>query len=146
MRLYDEGVAYHSSLHLAGAAEEMLGKIADYNSDPAKNTTRGGFALRIQISTMQEISTILDNQPASASTICSDILGPRNYVKHYRNRRESKLDFNPKREAREVILNAIENLNAIPFDPGSDIDAFEIRLHNEEIEEAEIFLSAITGK
>jgi len=117
---------------LASAAEEILGKLVDYLTNTPTDKVKEGFALRTQILAEYEMSLIFDENAEEIDAIRKRIVFAKNYVKHYSRPSETKFNRTPRKEARELLLRAICNLNVLLDEPGKDIDHFEDMLQKED--------------
>jgi hypothetical protein len=131
MHLYDDS-KFYSALHLASAAEEILGKLVDYLTDTPSDSVKEGFALREQIIVERDVSAIFQEKAKTLDEIRADIVLPKNYVKHHSKPTEETLNRDPQRVARDYLLRAISNLNILLDDSGDDIERFEDSLLEEE--------------
>ncbi len=95
-----------SVIHLAGAAEEMLGKVVCLNKkESALDNTQNWFR--------RWYSNLGKDTPANKD-INKFILKTKNGVKHIKNCNDLSLEVDAKREAKEIIRRAIENFNQLP--------------------------------
>ncbi len=93
-------------IHLAGAAEEMLGKIVSINS--------GESALsRTQRLIRSWYSIIGKNTPTNGESN-KYILNTKNSIKHINGPADLEIKMEVAREAKEIIRRTIENFNQIP--------------------------------
>ena len=93
-------------IHLAGAAEEMFGKIVSINS--------GESALsRTQRLIRSWYSVIGKNTPTNSESN-KYILNTKNGIKHINGPADLEIEMDVAREAKEVIRRTIENFNQIP--------------------------------
>lgn len=142
MLLYTRGNAFHSALHLAGAAEEIIGKVVDHILGTPKDSIKEGEAMRCDLAARQEMEAIFNGRSVNIEDLRNRSVASKNYVKHYDRPDEKILLFNPKIEARNTLLRTISNLNMLLDEPGDEIDRFEDRLRVEEFEEIEAELPA----
>lgn len=138
MWLYQEGNAFYSSLHLAAAAEEILGQLIK-NSNERIVKDSDSHALQQRIDIEMELGAIFDGELNSREEVRKRVVRPKNYVKHFSRSEALLTELDSKLEARIWLLQAISNLDEL----GSrepDIDGFEILLRTEETDEAFILL------
>jgi hypothetical protein len=103
---YVKGKNMFAVLHLAGAAEEMLGKIVSLRSNET--------ALEHVHRWMRSWYQITDNDTPQNKELNKHILKIKNGVKHINGAHNLEIEFDINREAKEIIRRAIENFNQIP--------------------------------
>jgi hypothetical protein len=99
LRLYYEGGAFFSSLHLAGAAEEVLGKYVELS---------GGVSAFKSLQTgAVKLSAILspDKSPSNPKGIANIINHAKNNTKHG----HGEVNFDPKMQAHDLLDRAVTN-------------------------------------
>jgi hypothetical protein len=106
LREYTSGQNIFAVIHLAGAAEELLGKIVSINEhENALERVQGWFRSWYEI--------IGKNTPPNKE-LNKHILNVKNSIKHINDASDLEIELDLNREAREVIRRAIENFNQIP--------------------------------
>lgn len=140
IRLYQEGSAYYSAIHLAAASEEILGQIIKYvrGETPTRNDSNSDL-LKQYLDISIELAAILDGSSISKKEIAElrkEVFSSKNYVKHLNEITEPMSEFSPKLEARTWLFRAISNLEWLTENLEVDIDSFLNTLRAEETEEA----------
>lgn len=105
LREYVRGENLFSVIHLAGAAEEMLGKIAELENRES--------AFVRSIKRFRSWFDIAGKDTPSNREINKFILHAKNSVKHLNGNEDRIVEFDLNREADELIRRAIENFNQI---------------------------------
>ena len=103
---YVKGTNMFATLNLAGAAEEMLGKIVRQNGDKSAHDK----VVEMFVS-WYEIAK--KNMP-KRNNINSFILKAKNGVKHLDGENDLTIELDLEKEVKETIRKAIENYNKIP--------------------------------
>lgn len=106
LKEYVEEKNMFSVIHLAGAAEEMLGEIVRIN--------KGENALDKIYGWFRSWYRIAGKDSPSNSQINNYILKTKNSVKHINDQDDLFLEIDLNREAQEIIRRAIENFNQLP--------------------------------
>lgn len=132
IRLYREGGAYFSCLHLAGAAEEIFGKTIEHNEKDLPPEQRIGNALTIAVDVECEMEKIIFGGNPKRENIRSRILYAKNSAKHFTDPMEKAVCVEPKVEAREMLLLAIHNYSCVFLEEEESIMDFEQELFREE--------------
>lgn len=99
LRLYYEGEAYFSSLHLAGAAEEVLGKYVELAG--------GVTAFKSLQSGVGELSALLS--PDKSPSDPKDIANLMNYAKNNTKHGHGEIIFDPRKQAHDLLDRAVTN-------------------------------------
>jgi|SRR5690554_3772867 len=103
---YIKGKNMFAVLHLAGAAEEMLGKVVSLrSSETALERTQRWIKSWYQIS---------GKDTPQNKALNKHILKIKNGVKHINGANDLEIEFDINREAKEIIRRAIENFTQIP--------------------------------
>lgn len=100
---YVKGENMFAVIHLAGAAEEMFGKI---------NTKEN--ALSSEHRMIRGWYTLVGKNTPSNKDLNKQILKTKNGIKHINDSADLEMKIDLLREAKEVIRRAIENFNQIP--------------------------------
>lgn len=106
VREYSNERNYISVIHLAGASEELFGKILQFNAcesaiERARRLVRSWYSIsRKDVPKNNEINR--------------HILFVKNGIKHINKLSDLEISFDERKEARETIRRAIENYNKIP--------------------------------
>lgn len=103
---YVEGKNMFAVIHLAGAAEEMLGKLVSLQNketafERAQRLTRAFYKS-------------FGKKTPKDNLINKHILKIKNGVKHINDGKDLEIQFDIKREAKELICRAIDNFNHLP--------------------------------
>lgn len=106
LREYVAGRNLNSVINLAGAAEEMLGKIVLLNR--SENSLE-----RMQRLTRSWFNIVGKETPANKD-LNKHFLKVKNGIKHIDGFDDLNIEFDIDREAKEIIRRAIENFNQIP--------------------------------
>jgi hypothetical protein len=106
---YVKGQNMFAVIHLAGAAEELLGQIVYIN-------TRENALSRDQQSMRSWYAIREKNTPSNKELNDRIFLKAKNGIKHINKKdpADLEIEIDPLREAKEVIRRAIENFNQIP--------------------------------
>lgn len=108
LSLYFKGEDYYSVITLAGAAEEIFGKLV--------LVAEGQNALSSDISTANEISKILFGQELSKKEVIAIANMHRNSLKHWNPGSSKIIEFDVKEEAEAMLHRAIENYYTLTQD------------------------------
>lgn len=103
---YVKGKNMFVVLHLAGAAEEMFGKMVSLRSTET--------ALERVQRWMRTLYELQGKDKPQNKELNKHILKIKNGVKHNDGLQDLEIEFDIKREAQEFIRRAIENFNQIP--------------------------------
>ena len=100
--MYYEGNSYYAALHLAGAAEEILGVYVERSGDESsfKSLQRGAVVLS---------KVINDGVESSPQEIAAIMNHAKNRTKHMDKEKDDHVRFDPKIEARDLLGRAISN-------------------------------------
>ena len=103
LRLYFEGDSYFTALHLAGAAEEILGVyVKIHGGVPAFDSTRA--------STVYLSKYIRNDGTESKAKDIGDLMNhAKNSTKHKFGKNDHVVAFDPRREARNMLDLCVEN-------------------------------------
>ena len=106
---YVKGQNMFAVIHLAGAAEELLGQIVYIN-------TRENALSRDQQSMRSWYAILEKNTPSNKELNDRIFLKAKNGIKHINKKdpADLEIEIDLLREAKEVIRRAIENFNQIP--------------------------------
>jgi hypothetical protein len=123
LHLYFERKAYSAALHLAGAAEELLGKLLRERD----GTPYLDFLQRIMMDAWHELTSersvqTTDGRPMSPKSIATFVNGARNHVKHS----ILPATYDAQTEARDMLWRALSNYGGLqeteaPLTPTSDL-------------------------
>lgn len=107
IELYLRGDSYYSSLHLAGAAEEVFAVyVRDFPPEPA--SVQGSASDQLQEAFIALYSPASAKERKAAAKWFHDrTYDAKNSVKHKRGRSDHSLDFEPKEEAAELLELAV---------------------------------------
>ncbi|NOH95512.1 hypothetical protein [Vibrio sp. 99-70-13A1] len=107
LSLYVKNENMASVIHLAGAAEEMLGKIVRFtNKENAKD------ALFRQMHTWWQ--QVLNTDTPKNSVLDKTVLNAKNTVKHINGKDDLTVELDLKKQARQLLDRAVENYHKIP--------------------------------
>ncbi len=103
LRLYFDGNAYFSSLHLAGAADEILGAYVTHHGDVS--------ALKSMVNSAVRLSKYIDEGGIESSSVeIQNLMNlPKNAVKHMNSLSDDSVSFDAKFEAESMLERAISN-------------------------------------
>ena len=103
LRLYFEEHAYFSSLHLAGAADEILGAYVTHHGDVS--------AFKSILNTAVRLSKYIDKNGIKSSSVeIKNLMNyPKNSVKHMNSLSDDSVSFDAKFEAESMLDRAISN-------------------------------------
>lgn len=122
LRLYYEGGADFAALHLAGAAEELLGNQLDELGANWKGEERlkPKSAYRRHKEDIARLSAHLDEdgKGLSPNEVGIRLRAARNAVKHLDASMPWGLTLKPRDEARDVLYRAVENYGALSTELG----------------------------
>jgi len=99
LRLYYEGEAYFSSINLAGAAEEVLGKYVELSG--------GVSAFKSLQSGAVKLSALLS--PDKSPSDSKDIANLMNHAKNNTKHGHGEINFDPKKQACDLLDRAVTN-------------------------------------
>jgi hypothetical protein len=103
LRLYYEGQYHYATLHLAGAAEEILGVYVEQCGAPSSFTSSKSAAAKIAV--------ILGGGSEGASRkAIGDLM---NYAKNRTKHGHGPVDFDARQEAKEILDRAVTNYYAL---------------------------------
>jgi hypothetical protein len=102
LRMYYEGDSYFAALHLAGAADEILGVYVERKGDDSSfNSLQAGAV---------KISQILDPGAESKPKDIKSLMNyARNRTKHIDKAGDDDVHFDPKTEAFDTLSRAVSN-------------------------------------
>jgi hypothetical protein len=142
LHLYFERKAYSAALHLAGAAEELLGKLLREQD----GTPYLDFLQRIMMDAWSELTSersvqTTDGKPMSPTSIATFLNSARNHVKHS----ILPATYDAQTEARDMLWRALSNYgglqeNEAPRPPTSDLmerlqdECIEVLINKEHAE------------
>lgn len=107
IELYLRGDSYYSSLHLAGAAEEVLAVyVRELPPDEAHGAGSVSDQLKQAFLALSEPGTSRDEDELG-KWFHNRTYAAKNAVKHRRGRRDHFVDFDPKQEAAELLELAV---------------------------------------
>jgi len=114
-----------SVIHLAGAAEEMLGKIVSINKKES--------ALEVVQRWSRSWYKVVGKDSPSNKELNKHIIKVKNGIKHINDQGDLEIEFEIKREAEMIIQRAIENFNKMPNLRQSDelLAYYQCKKHNE---------------
>ncbi|EHH1283681.1 hypothetical protein WM009_21350 [Vibrio vulnificus] len=107
LSLYVKNEKMASVIHLAGAAEEMLGKIVSLN-----NQENAKEALYRQMRVWWQKILVTDTPPNK--DLDKTVLNAKNTVKHINDKGDLTVELDLKKQARALLDRAIENYHKIP--------------------------------
>lgn len=142
IRLYREGSSYFTCLHLAGAAEEILGKAIEHSEKTYTPEQRTRSALGIAIDTECEVEKIISGRIPKRKDVRTRLLYAKNSIKHFTDLSEEAVCIDPRIEAREMLLNAIYNYSCIFIGEEDSVIEFEQELFYEEESEITAFVNS----
>ena len=93
-------------IHLAGAAEEILGMIVSINT--------GESALSRAQRWMRSWYSLGGKNTPANNELNKYILKAKNSIKHINSQADLEIEIDVTREAKEIIRRAIENFNQVP--------------------------------
>lgn len=130
LRLYFEGNSYFGSLHLAGAAEEILGVYITHHG--------GDSALKGMLDGAVRLSKYTDDSgiPSNPNDIYNFIKLPQNSTKHMNDLNDSAVSFDAKSEAEAILNRAISNYYHLMAHSVFDLKETDLiaRFNNRQIE------------
>ncbi|MCM5508650.1 MULTISPECIES: hypothetical protein [unclassified Vibrio] len=107
LSLYVKNENMASVIHLAGAAEEMLGKIvALHDKENSKD------ALFRQMRTWWQ--QVLNTDTPKNSVLDKTVLNAKNTVKHINGKEDLTVELDLKKQARQLLDRAVQNYHKIP--------------------------------
>ena len=101
IELYFRGDSYFSALHLAGAAQELLGKFVERTGTDSAHTSLVKGAVRISKFVNE------DGEPSTEKQIRAAVNYAKNRVKHMDNEGDDAVDFDPRIQARDMLNLAV---------------------------------------
>ncbi len=103
LRLYLDGRSYFSSLHLAGAAEEILGVYVSGSGEIcAFDRTKDDALLFSNLFCPEDSKP----NPRDMANLINDA---KNSTKHKRGHKDNEINFDPRSETLEILDRAIDN-------------------------------------
>lgn len=126
LRLYYEGGSDFAALHLAGAAEELLGKHIEAKGGKSSFASLQSSAVRLSRHFNE------DGRESTPKDIAKVINHAKNSTKHMNMRDDDVVAFNARGEAHDLLFRAVENY----YQAMSEYDLEEtelIRRFNHEI-------------
>lgn len=124
IELYFRGDSYFSALHLAGAAQELLGKFVERSGGVSAHTSLAQGAVRI--------SALLDPDgvPSTEREIKSIINHAKNRVKHMNDVGDDVVEFDSQTHARDMLDLAVSEFYQL-WGEGADLQiSDEIERYN----------------
>jgi len=106
LKEYVEGSNMFVVLHLAGAAEEMFGRLVSINNVDT--------SLQRAQRWMKNWYSVSGKNTPNNSELNKHILNVKNGIKHIDGANDLEIEFDIHREAKEIIRRAIENFNQLP--------------------------------
>lgn len=103
---YVKNMNMFAVIHLAGAAEEMLGEIVKINNKEN--------ALKRHQSSLRRWWKIIGKSTPGNSELNNHILNTKNSIKHINGNDDLEIEVDLYKEAKEIIGRTIENFNQIP--------------------------------
>ena len=101
IELYFRGDSYFSAIHLAGAAQELLGKFVERTGADSAHTSLVKGAVRIS-KYLNE-----DGEPSTEKKIRALINHAKNRVKHMDDEGDDVIDFDARAQAKELLDLAV---------------------------------------
>jgi hypothetical protein len=126
IELYLRRDSYYSALHLAGAAEEIL---AVYVRELPTDSPSGAGSASDQLKQLFAAVTNQEDSQASEKWFHHRTYNAKNSVKHRRGKGDNFVDFDPKKEAEELLELAVSTYfqlfsrTSIPYLPS--VEAFD---------------------
>lgn len=114
IKLFFDEADYYSAATLAGASEEILGKMLEAQG--------GKHALASISSAIAEILRVNDVQALTQKSIISDLNDVRDWLKHYRDGKD--LEFDAKEAAFALIDRAVLNYYQLTSDKTAEMIRF----------------------
>lgn len=143
MRLYKEECENHSVILLAAAAEEILGQLIKPPSERSKRNS-SSYLIQNRVEAVKELADVFEGKPVDKKELLRQILSSKNTAKHFSGDDEPL--SNPRRDAREWLLLAIDCLDELNNDLEPEVEEFQDSLRSEEWEEASILIEKIKNQ
>ena len=124
IRFFLVGEDYFSSITLAGAAEEIYGKILQLLGKES--------ALHSYSRSMEELAPVLLGTEIDANEVRKLMNFPRNALKHFNDLAEQTVTIDPEKCARDLIHRAVLNFRKVGMQESLVVERFE-KLFDEDI-------------
>jgi hypothetical protein len=109
LQMYFEGNSYFASLHLAGAAEELLAAYVKKHGDTSSFESMRDFVVKLSKTDFIKSSINDDIVEVSAKNIGKAMNRAKNATKHMDTTDDDLIEFDAKAEAKDLLNRAVNN-------------------------------------